>query len=64
MTVVSVLNVIKKALVLLEGLTKKETRSEEPTSELQSRVDLVSRLLLEKKKRGGRGGGKGGGIYV
>ena len=25
MTVVSVLNVIKKALVLLEGLTKKET---------------------------------------
>src|SRR6266536_5987226 len=25
-------------------------RSEEPTSELQSRVDLVCRLLLEKKK--------------
>src|SRR5438105_4867965 len=27
-------------------------RSEEHTSELQSRVDLVCRLLLEKKKRG------------
>src|SRR5438874_9725103 len=28
-----------------------ETRSEEHTSELQSRRDLVCRLLLEKKKR-------------
>src|SRR5207247_8769841 len=28
------------------------TRSEEHTSELQSRVDLVCRLPLEKKKRG------------
>src|SRR5438105_11383210 len=28
-------------------------RSEEHTSELQSRVDLVCRLLLEKKKLGG-----------
>src|SRR5207247_10545906 len=28
----------------------KQTRSEEHTSELQSRVDLVCRLLLEKKK--------------
>src|SRR5207247_4728324 len=28
-----------------------KTRSEEHTSELQSRVDLVCRLLLEKKKR-------------
>src|SRR5207249_10415117 len=28
-------------------------RSEEHTSELQSRFDLVCRLLLEKKKRGG-----------
>src|SRR5438105_11124155 len=28
-----------------------EHRSEEHTSELQSRVDLVCRLLLEKKKR-------------
>src|SRR5438105_7945863 len=29
----------------------REARSEEHTSELQSRVDLVCRLLLEKKKR-------------
>src|SRR5438105_10388689 len=29
---------------------KRRTRSEEHTSELQSRVDLVCRLLLEKKK--------------
>src|SRR5438105_7257102 len=28
-----------------------EVRSEEHTSELQSRVDLVCRLLLEKKKK-------------
>src|SRR5690349_23652209 len=31
-------------------------RSEEHTSELQSRRDLVCRLLLEKKKRTWRGG--------
>src|SRR5206468_10145291 len=31
-----------------------EGRSEEHTSELQSRSDLVCRLLLEKKKRDGR----------
>src|SRR5438105_12358722 len=30
------------------------TRSEEHTSELQSRVDLVCRLLLEKKKESPR----------
>src|SRR5438105_12119523 len=30
---------------------KKHCRSEEHTSELQSRVDLVCRLLLEKKKK-------------
>src|SRR2546421_8818983 len=30
---------------------KKSTRSEEHTSELQSRSDLVCRLLLEKKKK-------------
>src|SRR6266480_4900810 len=30
-------------------------RSEEHTSELQSHVNLVCRLLLEKKKRGGEG---------
>src|SRR5207247_9980590 len=31
--------------------TREVERSEEHTSELQSRVDLVCRLLLEKKKR-------------
>src|SRR5437868_12690496 len=36
---------ISKALVVLN-----EDRSEEHTSELQSRFDLVCRLLLEKKK--------------
>src|SRR5438874_3565236 len=33
------------------GKTKPELRSEEHTSELQSRRDLVCRLLLEKKKK-------------
>src|SRR5207249_9844631 len=33
------------------GYDPKETRSEEHTSELQSRFDLVCRLLLEKKKK-------------
>src|SRR6202789_2921501 len=32
---------------------KLEPRSEEHTSELQSLIDLVCRLLLEKKSRGG-----------
>src|SRR5206468_5843192 len=32
-------------------LVKKSYRSEEHTSELQSRSDLVCRLLLEKKKK-------------
>src|SRR5438105_12836654 len=34
----------------LDGLSFGRSRSEEHTSELQSRVDLVCRLLLEKKK--------------
>src|SRR5438874_9319019 len=34
----------------VKGVTLTETRSEEHTSELQSRRDLVCRLLLEKKK--------------
>src|SRR5206468_9593573 len=34
-----------------EGYSKLLTRSEEHTSELQSRSDLVCRLLLEKKKQ-------------
>src|SRR5690349_23960517 len=33
------------------GCTRKIRRSEEHTSELQSRRDLVCRLLLEKKKK-------------
>src|SRR5438105_12524434 len=33
------------------GGTRAVSRSEEHTSELQSRVDLVCRLLLEKKKK-------------
>src|SRR2546429_1989075 len=34
-----------------EPMPKKATRSEEHTSELQSRLHLVCRLLLEKKKK-------------
>src|SRR5207249_7476394 len=37
-------------LFVAEGDKGVETRSEEHTSELQSRFDLVCRLLLEKKK--------------
>src|SRR5438105_13367109 len=37
--------------VAQDWLTKQQRRSEEHTSELQSRVDLVCRLLLEKKKK-------------
>src|SRR2546421_2745918 len=36
---------------VLEVLVQREARSEEHTSELQSRSDLVCRLLLEKKKK-------------
>src|SRR2546422_4613935 len=35
----------------LDGDTKQLSRSEEHTSELQSRLHLVCRLLLEKKKK-------------
>src|SRR2546422_8166246 len=38
-------------LVGLGGLVELRSRSEEHTSELQSRLHLVCRLLLEKKKR-------------
>src|SRR5438105_11284069 len=37
------------------ALRRGSRRSEEHTSELQSRVDLVCRLLLEKKKKSKRG---------
>src|SRR2546421_94172 len=42
-----------KSLIKGSGLCL--ARSEEHTSELQSRSDLVCRLLLEKKKRGPSG---------
>src|SRR5690625_6635005 len=37
-------------LAVLSNITKAQPRSEEHTSELQSRGHLVCRLLLEKKK--------------
>src|SRR5699024_12738813 len=55
--------IVSKGLCVMEGTTISETlqdyirsgkqqiRSEEHTSELQSRFDLVCRLLLEKKKK-------------
>src|SRR2546422_3697940 len=49
---------ITHAVVLVEDVTRAKRlerqmlRSEEHTSELQSRLHLVCRLLLEKKKRG------------
>src|SRR3989442_11691638 len=45
-------------LLLLARLGLRGGRSEEHTSELQSRPHLVCRLLLEKKKNG-RGGSSG-----
>src|SRR5699024_12078963 len=36
--------------LLLHAVNTRKNRSEEHTSELQSRFDLVCRLLLEKKK--------------
>src|SRR2546421_2442635 len=42
---------IKLANVLSQFVIDDNTRSEEHTSELQSRSDLVCRLLLEKKKK-------------
>src|SRR5690349_2834848 len=38
-------------LVFIRSLANHDSRSEEHTSELQSRIDLVCRLLLEKKKK-------------
>src|SRR5699024_12741774 len=38
-------------ILIANRYRSKKTRSEEHTSELQSRVDLVCRLLLENKKR-------------
>src|SRR5438105_11523443 len=41
----------QEELVAALELPRRPARSEEHTSELQSRVDLVCRLLLEKKKK-------------
>src|SRR5260370_11525378 len=39
--------------LLVEALDRGENRSEEHTSELQSHLNLVCRLLLDKKNEGG-----------
>src|SRR2546421_4846288 len=44
------LGVVRPAAGRVEILERPASRSEEHTSELQSRSDLVCRLLLEKKK--------------
>src|SRR5690349_24195414 len=41
----------RRATLETSGASTRRTRSEEHTSELQSRRDLVCRLLLEKKKK-------------
>src|SRR5699024_12729755 len=47
------LNMRVKPIIILPtiGILSAHKRSEEHTSELQSRFDLVCRLLLEKKKK-------------
>src|SRR5690242_11753185 len=47
----AVLTSLFAALSARENVRPAEPRSEEHTSELQSHVDLVCRLLLEKKKK-------------
>src|SRR5690242_21098914 len=42
---------VSSTQVRLLYIQKRQTRSEEHTSELQSHVNLVCRLLLEKKKK-------------
>src|SRR5699024_12643480 len=51
-TLVMVVNDKRSEIAILRtlGLAPKSIRSEEHTSELQSRFELVCRLLLEKKK--------------
>src|SRR5699024_11642820 len=41
----------ERCLLVLRGHIRAGLRSEEHTSELQSRFELVCRLLLEKKKK-------------
>src|SRR2546422_8112243 len=45
----------RSARFVTQAAVRAEGRSEEHTSELQSRLHLVCRLLLEKKKRKTRG---------
>src|SRR5699024_11710141 len=45
------INPVQKSLMLIYLAALERARSEEHTSELQSRFDLVCRLLLEKKKK-------------
>src|SRR2546422_3315536 len=45
------LNAVIEALEAFSSVLASNTRSEEHTSELQSRLHLVCRLLLEKKKK-------------
>src|SRR5699024_12094489 len=45
-----IMAIYRRYTELIEPLSLDEARSEEHTSELQSRFDLVCRLLLEKKK--------------
>src|SRR5260370_29358175 len=42
---------LRRSLPFMESLTRGFIRSEEHTSELQSHLNLVCRLLLEKKKK-------------
>src|SRR5690554_7164518 len=46
-----VLNMLNAKYFIQEGQARRNPRSEEHTSELQSRPHLVCRLLLEKKKK-------------
>src|SRR3712207_8438450 len=45
--------IVRRAAPTIVAVTRVKRRSEEHTSELQSRQYLVCRLLLEKKNRGG-----------
>src|SRR5438874_9582661 len=47
-----------------DGKVADQHRSEEHTSELQSRRDLVCRLLLEKKKKNSRHSNRNGPSHV
>src|SRR2546422_3816197 len=48
------LDAVQEVVVTASGATPELGRSEEHTSELQSRLHLVCRLLLEKKKKANR----------